>query len=192
MPTGRKGKTTMKKTIIMQNEAIIRAEGTKNSNHCKPTMMWSVNGDPDIRFFTSIEDAAKEIKTNQSYLSRCITNKKACKGYRVCPLSQANEYLGEMAISINSKASKDSEDARKWREYQAEQEALRIAEEKRQAEIRKAEGQRQEKIAKLRERVAKCEEKCNEYTAKLNEAMNMKDEVERELESLLGENEEVA
>lgn len=189
MPTGRKGKTTMKKTIIMQNEATIRAEGAKNSNHCKPTFMWSVNGDPNVRFFTSIEDAAKEIKTDKSYLSRCITNKKACKGYRVCLLSQANEYLGEMAISINSKASKDSEDARKWREYQAEQEALRIAEEKRQAEARKAEEQRQAKIAKLRERVAKCEEKCNDYAAKWNEAMNMKDEVERELESLLGEGE---
>lgn len=189
MPTGRKGKTTMKKTIIMQNEATIRAEGAKNSNHCKPTFMWSVNGDPNVRFFTSIEDAAKEIKTDKSYLSRCIINKKVCKGYRVCLLSQANEYLGEMAISINSKASKDSEDARKWREYQAEQEALRIAEEKRQAEIRKAEELRQAKIAKLRERVAKYNDKCNDYTAKLNETMNLRDEVKRELESLLGEGE---
>ena len=189
MPTGRKGTTTMKKTIIMQNEATIRADGEKNSNHCKPTLMWSVNGNPNIRFFTSIEDAAKEIQTNPSYLSRCITNEKACKGYRVCLISKANEYLGEMAVSINSKASKDSEDARKWREYQAEQEALRIAEEKRQAEARKAEELRQAKITKLRERVAKYNDKCNDYAAKLNETMNLRDEVERELSNLLNEGE---
>ena len=173
MPTGRKGTTTMKKTIIMQNEATMKAEGKLNSAHCKPVICID-----DGRTFTSVTDAAEQIGVAVGTMCGHLQGRyKSCNGYQLCYLSAVTENLDTIVTHLRQ-TSKDSEDARKWREYQAEQEALRKAEEMRQA-----------KIAKLRERVAKCEEKCNDYAAKWNEAMNMKDEVERELESLLGEGE---
>ena len=184
MPTGGKGMTIMKKTIIMQNEATMKAEGKLNSAHCKPVICID-----DGRTFTSVTDAAEQIGVAVGTMCGHLQGRyKSCNGYHLCYLSAVTENLDTIVTHLRQ-TSKDSEDARKWREYQAEQEALRIAEEKRQAEARKAEEQRQAKIAKLRERVAKYNDKCNDYTAKLNEAMNMKDEVERELESLLGEDE---
>lgn len=163
----------MEKTVNIQNKATIQAEGKLNSAHCKPVICID-----DGRTFTSVTDAAEQIGVAVGTMCGHLQGRyKSCNGYHLCYLSEVTENLDSIVTHLR-KTSKDSEDARKWREYQAEQEALRKAEELRQA-----------KIAKLRERVAKYNDKCADYAAKLNETMNLRDEVERELESLLGEGE---
>ena len=167
----------MEKTVNIQNKATIKAEGKLNSAHCKPFICID-----DGRTFTSVTDAAEQVGVAVGTMCSHLQGRhKSCNGYHLCYLSEVTENLDTIVTHLR-KTSKDSEDARKWREYQAEQEALRIAEEKRQAEIRKAEERRQAKIAKATEKRDKCYDK---YIL----AMGLYEEAERELSNLLNEGE---
>lgn len=175
------------KTIIIHNEAKINAKGNLSNGNCKPVICLD-----DGTRYTSVTDAAESVGVNPVTMCNHLKGKaRKCKGKRYCYLNELTENANIIMDRLHE-ASTDAEDARRWREYQAEQEVIRRAEEERLAAIRRAEEEHQRQIAKARERVEKYTAKHNEYTIKCREAFDLKCEAERELEFLLGESEAVA
>jgi len=173
------------KNINIQNEANIKAEGKVNSKHCKPVICIETGA-----VYTSVTDAAEAIGCYAPDMSAHLTGKKrAIKGKHFCYLSRVNESLDAIVTRLRETASIE-EDAKRWQAYQAEQAAIRKAEEDRIAAERKAEEERQAAIAKARAKVEKLDEKCSEYEAKWHATMAARTEAERELEALLDENEQ--
>lgn len=156
------------KTINMQHEANIKAEGKLNSKHCKPVICLETG-----EVFTSATDAAENAGVHFSMISAvCVGKARTCKGKHYCYLSRVNENLDAIVTRLRE-ANADAEAAQKWKAYEAEQETKRIAEQK-----------RQEAIAKAKEKVARAQEICNVLDAKYTEAVNNLMSAERELEAL--------
>ena len=170
----------MKKTTInIQNEANIKAEGQFNSRRCKPVVCLD-NG----KVFTSMLDAADYAGVANPTMVQHLQGKtRTCGGKHFCYLSRITESLDSIVSRLRETSEMEG-DAKKWREYQAEQEAIRKAEEKRIEEERKAEEKRQADIAKAQQKLANLNEKCNEYEAKWHATMKAITEVEKELEAL--------
>lgn len=156
------------KKINIHNEANINGNGAHTGKKCKPVICIDTG-----EVFTSAADAAEHAGVHFSMMSSvCLGKVRTCKGKRYCYLSQAPENLNSIVTRLREASAMES-DAIKWRKYQAEQEAIRKAEEKRLDAIRKAE-----------EKVARLTNKCNEYNAKFVEATNALHEAETELEAL--------
>ena len=124
-------------TINIQNEANVNATGMHV--HGRSISVVCIDtGD----VFVSIIDAAENADTNKAYLATCLRNADdgvcVIKGKRYCYLHRLMES-SDMVLSQLREKSSEAEDARKWREYQAEQEAIRMAEQKRKDDIAKAE-----------------------------------------------------
>jgi hypothetical protein len=182
----------MEKTINIHNYTNINAEGKFNSKHCKPVICLETG---DV--FTSVADAAIAIGCHAQDISSHLTGKKrAVKGKHFCYLSRATESLDAIVTRLRETSAMEA-DALKWRAYQAEQEAIRIAEEKRLEEERKAEAKRLEDERKAKEKyeaeVAKAKAKierrhrmCSRLEQQYNEAFARAMEAEKEYEALTG------
>lgn len=156
------------KKINIQNEANINGNGIHNNKKCKPVICIDTG-----EVFTSAADAAEHAGVHFSMMSAaCLGKVRTCKGKRYCYLSQTPENLDSIVTRLREASAMES-DAKKWRAYQAEQEAVRKAEEKHAAELAKAEA-----------KVAKLTETCNQYEAKLNNTRDALLEAAIELENL--------
>lgn len=163
----------MKKTINMQHEANIQAEGKLNSKHCKPIVCIETG-----EVFSSITDAAECAKVTTTMMSGHLVGRyRSVRGNHYCYLSRVNESLNTILTRLRE-TSAIEEDAKKWKAYEAEQEAKRIAEQK-----------RQDAIAKAKEKVARAQGIHDILAAKYRETLNILAQAQRELEAL--EKEEV-
>lgn len=163
----------MKKTINMQHEANIQAEGELSGRKCKSVICLETG-----EVFSSITDAAEKENLHPAGLSACLVGKqRTFGGKHWCYLSRVNESLDAIVTRLRE-ANADVEAAQKWRAYEAEQEAKRIAEQK-----------RQDAIAKAKEKVERAQGIHDTLAAKYREALNTLAQAQRELAAL--ENEEV-
>lgn len=189
----------MKKTTInIQHEANIKAEGQFSSKRCKPVICLD-NG----KVFTSMLDAAAYAGvSNPTMVAHLHGKTRTCQGKHYCYLSRVNESLDAIVTRLRE-TSAIEEDAKKWQAYQAEQEAIRIAEAKRLEEERKAEEKRLEAIriakekhdaavAKANAKVERCQTIRDRIAAQLAEAERNLMNAQMEREALDDEGEEVA
>lgn len=189
----------MKKTMInIQNEANINAKGAHTSKNAKPVVCLD-NG----KVFTSMLDAADYAGvTNSTMVVHLQGKTRTCAGKHFCYLSRVNESLDAIVTRLRETSAME-DDAKKWREYQAEQEAIRKAEEERLEAIRKAEEKRLEEERKAREKrekeiakadakVERCQTIRDRIAAQLAEAEHNLMAAQMEREALDGEGEEVA
>ena len=108
----------MKNTINIQHESNIKAEGKLNSRHCKPVICIETG-----EVFTSVTDAAASAGCVANNMSTHLTGKlRHIKGKHYCYLSRVNESLDAIVTRLRETAAVE-EDAKKWKAYQAEQEA---------------------------------------------------------------------
>ena len=174
------------KTINIQNEANINAEGKFNSGHCKPIICIETG-----EVFTSVWDAAAAAGLHATNLSSHLTgHKRSFGGKHYCYLSRVNESLDAIVTRLRE-TSAIEEDAKRWQAYQAEQEVIRQEEERirreeeeRIAAERKA---REELMAKIEKATAKVARRTVIRDNKAAEARMAEErlmEAERELEVL--------
>lgn len=166
----------MKKIINIQHEANIKAEGKLSGGNCKPVICIDTG---DV--YTSCIDAAEAVGVHFTAMSAHLRGKtRTVHGKRYVYMSRVSEELDAIVTRLRETSSIE-EDAKKWQAYQVEQEKIRIAKEKRDAEIAKA----KDKVARrqaIRDRIA----------AQLAEAEQNLMNAEKELEALDDEGKEVA
>ena len=167
------------KTINMQNEANIKAEGKLNGKNCKPIICIETG-----EVFTSVSDAATHFGVYAHNLSLHLTGKRrSICGKHFCYLSKVNESLDAIVTRLRETSAVEA-DAKKWQAYQAEQEAIRAAEAKRAEEARKAREELLDKISKAEAKVARRTEICERKNEEARFASERLMEAERELEAL--------
>lgn len=173
----------MKKTINIQDKANIQAEGKLNSRHCKPIICLETG-----EVFTSVTDAAEKTQCSAPNLSSHLTGKgcRTIKGKHFCYLSRATENL-DVIVTRLREASAMENDAQKWRAYQAEQDAIRKAEQKRIDDERKAKEQHEAAITKAKNKIERCHRLCSRLEQQWQAAMSRTTEAEKEYEELTGE-----
>lgn len=177
----------MKKTINIQNEANIKAEGKFNSKHCKPVICIETG-----EVFTSVTDAAESAGCVPNNMSTHLSGKlRHIKGKHYCFLSRVNESLDAIVTRLRETAAVEDA-AKKWMAYEAEQEAIRIAEAKRAEEARIAKEKHDEAIAKAKDKIARRQAIRDRIAVQLAEAEQKLMEAEKELEALENEGKEVA
>ena len=158
----------MKQTINMQHEANIQAEGKLSGRKCKPVICLETG-----EVFSSMTDAAEYTEVTTATMSNHLTGRyRSVKGKHYCYLSRVSESLDTILARLRETAAIE-EDAKKWKVYEAEQEAKRVAEQK-----------RQEAIAKAKEKVARAQGIHDTLAAKYREALNTLAQAQRELEAL--------
>lgn len=174
-------------TITINEKGTINANGKKNSGHTIPVIGFSLKGNTEVLKFSSIDDAAKYIGTSPAYLSKCILSEKRCKGYKFFHAKKVASHVDEMIEFINSNAkrnAKDAEDAAKWREQEDAKLAARLAEEKRLADIAKAEEEHRKAIEKAKAKVDRLTMEVERKYAMYNEALNKLQDAAFELKAL--------
>ena len=179
-------------TLNIHNETTIKAKGTHTMRNNKPVICVDTG-----EVFASITDAAEHLGVRSTNISKVVTGVyKTCKGMRFCLLSRATENLDILTGQIRT-LNADAEDARKWREYQAEQEAIRKAEEdriraeqERLAAIERAKAERAERKRKLEERLERRKRIIERQEAELRRAKERYAETWDELDALINEEEE--
>lgn len=177
----------MKHTITLNEESTYEAIGKTSGGNCEPI------GNDEGKCFTSMKDAAEYAGVSPQYMWNHLQphGTKTCRGHVYFYINKRDQSFDKVMKQLTKTTAEvqrrkaDEEDARKWREYQAEQERIRKAEEKRLEDERKAEERRQNEIAKLRNRIAKANERAEQYNAKWVAAVNEANDLERELEALL-------
>ena len=169
-------------TINIQNEANIKAKGTR-TNHCTKPIICVETGE----VFTSVTDAAEFAGVSLHNMSMHLTGKaRQCKGKHYCYLSRSIESLDVVMHRLRETSAME-DDARKWREYQAEQEAIRKAEEKRIEEERKAKEEYEANVQKAADKIERRHKMCERLKQQLDEAYRRATEAEKEYEALTGE-----
>ena len=171
----------MAKTINIHNNANINAEGKLNSKHCKPVICLETG-----EVFTSVLDAAAKANMSPQNLSTHLTGKKKTfAGKHYCYLSKATESLDAIVTRLRETSAME-EDARKWREYQAEQEAIRKAEQKRIDDERKAKEQYEAAVERAKNKIERRHKICSRLEQEYNRAIASVIEAEKEYEALTG------
>ena len=173
----------MKKTINIHTvPSTIEAVGKFNSKHCR-SVVCKETGD----VFTSIIDAAKGAGASYPMMSGHLLGRyKSCKGKHYAYLDEILDNPNEMLVQLRNMSAgeeqrkADAEDARKWREYQAQLAAEEEA-------ARKAEQEKQERIAVLTTRLERRKNVEQQAIAKAEKATARRMETERELAELIGE-----
>ena len=181
-----------KHEIILSNKTTCEAIGEFNSGHCRHV------GDDEGNVFTSILDAAKKAGVTPQYMWKCLQpdGPRTCKGHVYFYIDKRDESFGKVMSRLAETTAEverrkaDEDDARKWRAYQAEQEAIRKAEEKRLEEERKAKEKRESDIEKAKARLERRTKMCERLSTQLAQAERHKMEAEMELEALLDNNEQ--
>lgn len=172
----------MEKTINIQNEANINATGKLHSKNCKPIICLETG-----EVFTSVTDAAKANNVYSQNMSMHLTGKRrSINGKHFCYLSRSMESLNAIVTRLRETSTME-EDARKWREYQAEQEAIRKAEEKRIADELKAKEEYEASVAKAKAKIERRLAMCERQRQQLVEAEKRLMDAEKEYEALTGE-----
>jgi chromosome segregation ATPase len=180
-------------TLNIHNETNINVKGIHTRTNAKPVICIDTG-----EVFASMTDAAEHIGVRPHSVSEHIKGRcKTINGKRFCLLSKATENLDILTSQI-TKLNADAEDARKWREYQAEQEAIRKAEEERIraeqeriAAIERARQEREERKRKLEEKMARRQRIIERLSAELQRAMERYDEAANEYNALCEEDREV-
>ena len=173
----------MEKTINIniQDEANVNAVGT-HVNHCSKPVICIETGD----VYASLTDAAHAIGVTLTNMSCHLTGKsRSVKGKHFCYLSRATESLDAIVTRLRETSTME-EDARKWRAYQAEQEAIRKAEEKRIADERKAKEMHEANIQKAINKIQRRHKMLERAKQQVNDIMNRIMEAEKEYEALTG------
>lgn len=120
--------------VIINNKSIVSAEGTHTTKGCKEVFCIT-----DRRTFTSVLDAAAAYNAATSDISRCCNGKSrgrhTVKGKRFCFLKDIAQHLDEIFEEDRINAEK----AKAYDEITARERAAKEAEEKRAAELAKAE-----------------------------------------------------
>lgn len=176
--------------INIHNEANINAIGDHNCSKCK-SVICKETGD----IYSSIIDAAKGAGVGYQMMVGHLRGRyKSVKGKHYAYLSDVLDNpdvmfaklreVTEVAAANAKIAAENAEDARKWREYQAEQEAIRKAEEKRLEDERKAREAHAAKKAKAEARAKRLQEKCERISDKLILNRNKLEEALKELDEL--------
>ena len=162
------------KKINIQNEANIHAKGEHTQKAAKPVICIDTG---DV--YASTTDAAEAAGVHITTMSAvCLGKIRTANGKRYCYLSRVTESLDSIVSRLRETAAVE-EDARRWKAYQAEQEAIRKAEEKRQAEI-----------ANAKAKVARLTENAQKYEEMWRQTMNDLTAAEQHLESLVGAEDE--
>jgi len=131
--------------------------------------------------FDSLMDAAEKKGVHYNNLSMHLRGlRRTVGGKHYCYLSRVNESLDAIVTRLRETAAIE-EDAKKWQAYQAEQEKIRIAKEKHDAAVAKADA-KVERCKAIRDRIA----------AQLAEAEKNLMAAEIEREALDDEGKEVA
>ena len=179
----------MEKTheIILNNKATYEAIGELNSGHCKPI------GNDEGKRFTSVADAAKYAGVSPQNMSHHLRGRsRTVHGHTYFYIDKRDESFDRIMnrlseVSAENKRRKvDEEDARKWREYQAEQEAIRKAEEKRLEDERKAKEMYEANVQKAANKIERRHKMCERLKQQLDEAYRRAMEAEKEYEALTG------
>ena len=171
----------MEKTINIQNEANINATGKLHSKNCKPIICLETG-----EVFTSVTDAAKANNVYSQNMSMHLTGKRrSINGKHFCYLSRSMESLNAIVSRLRETSTME-EDARKWREYQAEQEAIRKAEEKRIADELKAKEEYEAKVVKVTSTIERRYKMRERIEEQLNDIDRRIIEAEKEYEVLTG------
>jgi predicted RNase H-like nuclease (RuvC/YqgF family) len=171
------------KTLNIHNETNINANGTRTQRNCKPVICIDTG-----EVFSSVTDAAEHFGSTVYSISNCVRGvQKTAQGKRFCFLSKATENLGELTSQI----AQLSEDARRWREYQAAQDAIRreeeerrLAEQRRLEAIERARREHEERIAKVTTKLDHRNRAVERLEAELRRAIERRNEIERELNEL--------
>lgn len=156
------------KTITISNKSEVTAQGNLHCHRCKPTFRLY-----PFKIFTSVTDTAADAGCSVNHMVNHLNGKiKMCKGKKYDYLENIDKYWDIIIKNMST----DQMDAEQWRAQQAEQEAARLAEEKRQADIAKAE-----------EKVTHWGALIEKHHAQYLKAIEMHNEAEAELHALRGE-----
>ena len=169
----------MKNTIItLTHEANIQTNGTRTSKNCKAVLCIDTG-----EVYNSCADAAEAAGVHWTQMSAvCLGKVKTAKGKRYCYMNQRDEHMNVVLARIRELSAME-EKAKLWDAQQAEIEKARNAEEKRLAEIAKAEeearlaeAKRQKEKERAKARVERLrlqvERKYNLYHEALNQLNN--------------------
>lgn len=180
----------MEKTheIILNNKSTYEAVGELSSGHCEPV------ANDEGMMFTSITDAAKYAGVTPQNMWKHLqpNGPRTCKGHVYFYIKKRDESFGRVMSRLAETTAEirrrkdDEEDARKWREYQAEQEAIRKAEEKRIADELKAKEMYEANVAKVAARIERRYKMRERTIQQLNDIDRRIIEAEQEYEALTG------
>lgn len=181
--------------ITLTNNATYEAIGELCNGNCEP-----VANDKGM-LFSSIIDAAKYAgvipSTMWYHLNSDAKKPRPIKGDIYFYVKKRDESFGRVMKCLSEKSAEverrkaDEEDARKWRAYQAEQEAKRLAEEKRIEDERKAKEKYERDVARAIAKVENRKEIHKRLQEKTSVAERRVIEAEMELEALLDMNQQV-
>lgn len=176
-------------TLNIHNETNIKVKGTRTCGVNKPVICIDTG-----EIFASVTDAAEHFGTSIYNISNAARGaQKTARGKRFCFVSRATENLEALTSQI-IKLNADAEDARRWREYQAEQERIRREEEERiraeqeriraeeeraraeQERIEKARHEHEMKVIKLSDKLARRNRIVEKLEAELAQAIAYRDE----------------
>lgn len=169
-------------TLNIHNETNINAKGNHVNGPCKPVLCIDTG-----EVFTSMTDAAEQYGTTIYSISNAVRGaQKTASGKRFCYLCRANENIEALTNRINE-LNADAEDARRWREYQAEQEAIRRAEEERvRAEEERIRAE-EERVRKEQERIEKARRDHAAKVTKLSDKLERRNRIVEKLEAELAQ-----
>lgn len=163
-------------TLKLHNETTIKANGTHGTYNNKPVLCIDTG-----EVFVSIMDAAEHLGVNPTNVSNTLLGRqRTCKGMHLCYLSKADEHLEAITGRIREMQEFEKK-AAAYDAFVARQEAAA-----------RAERERQEKIAKANEKLERRREIVRRLQVQLSEATERVMEVERELETLNGKEENAA